>query len=107
MKQKGFTLVEMLGAIIILSLIVLVAYPSIISVVKRSDEEIDSATKALIVSAAKNYYDDNEDTCPTIQELISKGYLISSLKKGSTGENIDTNKHVDINNNYNIVDSCN
>lgn len=98
MKRKGFTLIELMGALVLLSLIVLVSFPAIVSVVKRSGNKIDEATKKLMISAArikidkyKNDYPlvDGNVFCEDIQSLIEKGYLISDLQDGSTGETID------------------
>ena len=109
MKKNGFTLVEIMGVIILLSLILLVAFPAIVGVVKRSDNKINEANKALIISAAKNYVNENKntisipttvnsskETCITIQTLIDEQYLIEDLEQGSTGEKIDTQEKVAI-----------
>lgn len=120
MKNKGFTLIELLCAIVLLSLIMLIAYPSIVSVIKGSNKDIDASTKVLIISGAKNYVDDNKNNYPStngntyciqIKTLIDKGYVISDLKSG-TGKAIDTNKFVKIDidasskYNYDISDAC-
>ena len=44
MKQKGFTLLELLGIIIILGLIILIAYPIVVEII--SDSKIDSVTSS-------------------------------------------------------------
>jgi prepilin-type N-terminal cleavage/methylation domain-containing protein len=64
MKNKGFTLIEMLGALIILLLIALIAFPNIINVVKKSNSKIDQATEALIISGAKNMIEDDKNKYP-------------------------------------------
>lgn len=47
MKEKGFTLVELLGVIVILSLVMLIAIPNITSTLERSKKEqyLTDATK--------------------------------------------------------------
>lgn len=87
-KNRGFTLVELLGVIILLALIVLIAFPSIISVVKRSDDSISEANQALILHAAeqqvdenKNNYENNHIYCIRIQDLIDNGFLIEGISE--------------------------
>lgn len=118
MKKNGFTLIELTGAIVLLSLIVLVAFPAIVNVVKRSDNKINAAVEALIIDGAKNFIDDNKNEytltngnvdCITIQDLIEKGYVISDLE--SVNGKVDTAKFVKVtvNNNkyeYEITDTC-
>ena len=98
MRQKGFTLVELLGALVLLSLIVLIAFPAIVSVVKRSNNKISAATEALIIGAAKEKVEQEKNNypltngnvfCETIQTLIDEDYLISDLQAGSTDEEVD------------------
>lgn len=64
MKRTGFTLIELMGAVIILSLIALLAFPSVVNMIKSADEEIDSALKEKFISAAEQYVNDNADDFP-------------------------------------------
>lgn len=102
MKEKGFTLIELIGVIVLLAIIVLITYPSIVNIIKRSNNKIDSATSALIISGAKNMIDENKNDypltngnvyCVTINSLINKGYIISDLETGN-GNKINTDRYV-------------
>lgn len=100
--KRGFTLVELLGTIVILSLIVIVAFPAVISQLKKSNETIDSSTLNFVEAAARNYIKDRKENfpkaldddsnkvithgCVTVTDLISEGYL----------EETFGNKHEDI-----------
>ena len=53
--NRGFTLVELLGVIIILSLLLLISLPSILNSVKRSSAKTDELTKELIYNATDLY----------------------------------------------------
>lgn len=90
--KKGFTLVELLGTIVILSLIVIVAFPSIISQIKRSNETIDSSVVNVVKASARQYLTDNKESYPKALEgqtktfanlnvlvLIENGYLEESF----------------------------
>lgn len=119
MKEKGFTLIELIGVIALLAIITLITYPAIVGIIKRSNNKIDSATSALIISGAKNMVDENKNSypltngnvyCPKIEDLINKGYVISDLETGN-GNKVDTKQYVKINvqNNkyqYEITKTC-
>lgn len=102
MKEKGFTLIELIGVIVLLAIIILITYPSIVNIIKKSNNKIDSATSALIISGAKNMVDENKNSypltngniyCVTIKSLINKGYVISDLETGN-GNKINTDRYV-------------
>lgn len=89
--RKGFTLVELLGTIVILSLIVIVAFPAIISQLKKSNEAVDSSVKQ-VVTAAAQYMNDNVETykkalsgktetygTKKVTDLVTDGYLEESF----------------------------
>ncbi len=59
MKNRGYTLLELLGVIIILALLTTLVFPSIINSIKKSSDKIDSATMELISNAADLYIDNN------------------------------------------------
>ena len=91
MKNRGFTLVELLGVIIILALLSLVIFPNIISSFFDVSNKLDDATKLLVVEAAKDYYLENRnnienlDYCVTVANLQTEG-LISYDIKDSDGK---------------------
>lgn len=107
MKNKGFTLIELMGAIIILLVLVLLIFPSIINIIKKTSGEIDTATKALIVDATKGYIEDKKDIenytlkegnvyCIKIQKLIEDNYLIDNLKTGANLNDFDITRYVKV-----------
>ena len=78
MKNKGFTLIELIGTIVILSLIVLVIVPPISSSIKNGAEKADEQTKQSIIMAAKSWVSDNKPAatcCIKVSELESSGYI--------------------------------
>ena len=96
MKNKGFTLVELLGTIILLAVIALIALPAILNALTTSQAEIDSSYKDAALAAARTYVNDNMDSFPkalesatskkeygnqgniTVQFLLNEGYLTDS-----------------------------
>ena len=87
--KRGFTLVELLGTIVILSLIVIIAFPAIISQLKKSNDTVDSSAINVVESAARKYMQDNKETYrkalegkkkkfdeePHVAELVDKNYI--------------------------------
>lgn len=55
MKQKGFTLVEVLAVIIILGIVVTIVYPIVVSTIKSSEIKAYNSQREIIKKAAKVY----------------------------------------------------
>lgn len=102
MKKNGFTLIELIGSVVIISIIALIAFPAIISVLDSGNDKVNASMEQLIISAANKYVNDNVDNYPkkigseadddntakdrtyavstktpklTAQELADRGYL--------------------------------
>lgn len=119
MKKNAFTLAELVAVVVLLGLITAIAFPPIITQMKKSQESIDNATEKLIISGAMNYLKSNKDDypelngsvyCITVGDLIDNNNLSSSLKN-SDGEEIPRDEKVKVrvkNNNYEyeIVNTC-
>ena len=117
--KKGFTLIELLGVIVILGILVLIAFPPLLNQIKKSKNEINSATKLIIIDAAKDYVDANNNDyertngniyCINISTLIDNNYLNEKIKDENMND-IDTTKKIKIqyvNNKfkYDIVKEC-
>lgn len=94
MKQKGFTLVELLAVIIILGAISLVVVPSIQRSLNKSNDQAYTAQVSNIESSAKNWAADHLDLLPnnggsttvTIGELIDGNYLEKDIQNPKTKE---------------------
>ena len=82
MNNKGFTLVELLAAIIILSLLALLASTSVTNVVKNSKSDLYNSQMTLIKSAAELWGADNLSMLPNAGEC--KYLTLGDLKKYGT-----------------------
>ena len=113
--RRGFTVIEMLFAILMLALISAFAIPAIINQVSDKKEEINNTSLDMIYSATILYMDDYEiasekfagDTyCVSLDKLVKEGYLTTPLKDYTTGDNIPLTKYVKttINNNLEYDD---
>lgn len=59
MNNKGFTLIELIGSIIILAMIAFILFPAVLNLVNKSNKKIDTSKKAIIESAVCNYAKNN------------------------------------------------
>ena len=83
MYKKGFTLVELMASLIILSIVLLVAIPAVIKAIKNSTESAYDMSITSIKVAMQNWKNDHTDILPnvgdymylTISELKHEGYL--------------------------------
>ena len=91
MKRYGFTLVELMGVIIILGVIALIAIPIVDRQLKESKNDLHQTQKENIKEAAKLWTAKNVYNLPTsgacylrYSELVSSGFLDEELKDPKT-----------------------
>lgn len=93
-NNKGFTLVELLVVLVILTVIMAIAIPSITSTLERSKEKERNSKIKLIESAAEIYVDKNKNIFPnggrvSVQTLVNEGELTpEEAKDPSTNKTI-------------------
>ena len=99
MNKKGFTLIELIGTIVILSLTLLILIPNVTRSIKSGTTKADEQTKTSIELAAKNWASDHKGDLPknkdgskivAVTELQSQGYLDDDLKLPSTSASINS-----------------
>lgn len=103
MKKNGFTLVEVIGVIIILTMLFIIIMPSVINSLKKSQDELSEATLAVIYAAADLYAEkkglarvtDNV-YCVSLNDIVHEGLLTSPIIDASTGDPIDLSSKVEI-----------
>lgn len=79
-NDKGFTLVEMIGIIILLTVIMLVVTPAMISTLKSTNTKKFNSFKDNLKIAVENYIVDNSklsdsEVSVTFEELLEKKYI--------------------------------
>ena len=80
MNRKGFTLVELLAVILILSSISIIAVVSITSSLGRRDVKECEEQKELAINAAKIYFSLNNASTVTVGTLKSGNYFNEKSK---------------------------
>ena len=84
MNKKGFTLVEMIAVLVILSILFLISSTSVTHLLKKSDNRISIAEDSLISDAIKSYTEARDiDTetfhCMSFDKLIKEGLIDKKL----------------------------
>ena len=83
-NKKGFTLIEMLGAVAILGIIATIGIVSVSKVIASAHKKFDNTQYDSFMQAAETYFSDNKSRLPltpmewkeiSLQELINKKYI--------------------------------
>lgn len=104
MKKNGFTLVEVLGVLVILSVLAMISVPLINSSLNSGKEKLSKVQKKQLIKGLKNYYAENlsdfsninetGNICKSVNELKDGGYLPDELKDPKTGKAVDDDLEV-------------
>ena len=118
MKNKGFTIVELLSVIVLLSIIALIVVPKILEQKEKQDKKIKESQKELIYVSSNIYIkENNEDDiepgkvfCITVQSLIDEGYInidVDYYKEDTVKVSVDDNNNLiaSIDNKCTIINS--
>ena len=81
--KKGFTLIELIGIIVILGVISFIVFPVVSSSIKNGKEKAYNEQVGRIIEAAKKWANDNTDLLPSddeelyvnINTLVSSGFI--------------------------------
>ncbi len=108
--KKGFTLIEVLAVIVILSVISAIAYPKIIDTISISKITAYNTAKANLIESAKLKFladvNNSKITEYTIDDLIKSGYVSKDTKNPLTMKDYEntkiivTNREDDVTFNY-------
>ena len=121
-QNKGFTLMELLATIIIISIVTGLVVPTVINQLAGKKHEIDNTTKKMIYEAADLYMSNNisnypklagNNYCISLEQLVNSGYLETPLKDYSNGKEIPLTKKIKTTVNakkeydsFKLVDNC-
>lgn len=96
MKNRGFTMTELLGVIVVLSLILLVSMPSIINTIKGNSkgqydtflQTIYNASEVYVVENPSEFDWTNENNSIYLENLIAGDYISGNIVNPNTNEKI-------------------
>mgnify|MGYP005774564877 CR=1 FL=1 len=118
--KRGFTLVELIGVVVILALVALLAFPPLLKSINNKKNQISDASKEILYSATDSYVKSNKDTfplyngnvyCTTIDILVKEELLPTKVYDSVSGDEIPLNSKIEIkveNNEYkyNLNNEC-
>ena len=120
--KNGFTLIEMIAIVLIISLIVVITVPMISNQLANNKSKISNTTKDLIYNAVELYMNEKEINypklsgnkyCVSLDEVVKSGLLQYPIKDYNTNSEIPLTKYirVTVNNNseydnFELLDNC-
>ena len=111
--KKGFTLLEMLAVIVVISILSLIMLPDIAGQFADKKEEISKVSQQIILSAAELYANETGNTYQTItiNDLVEAGKLEQPIIDQKTRKEIPLTKQISIDASGNAcivgIDGCN
>ena len=87
MKNRGFTLVELMVVLSIIALLLSIVVPNYVGRVKRAEEAVLKEDLTVIRDALDKHYADAGTYPQTLEELVAKRYLRSIPKDPLTQSN--------------------
>lgn len=105
MKKNGFTLVEILAVLVLVSVITIIVIPSTIKYINNKKNEISDVTANLIYSGTDLYMDANKEDypelpagkhCIQLKDVVNFGLLEAPIMDSVSGKEIDLNKYVKV-----------
>lgn len=112
MKNKGFTLIELVAIIALLGSIFLITYTEVNQSLEKSENQLSEVQKSNIKASSQNWAVDNLNKLPkesgkscnvNLQTLQNEGYIEESIKNPKKKREEITNVYVQIskkNDNY-------
>ena len=96
--KKGFTLLEMLAVIVVISILSLIILPNITGQLADKKKEISKVSQKIILSAAELYANETGNTYQTItiNDLVEAGKLEQPIIDQKTGKEISLTKEISI-----------
>lgn len=112
-NKKGFTLVELIGVILILSILLLITVPAIIELLDNSKTKKSEELSQSLELAAETYVEQNRDLFPELDNIGAKAFirvgtlidaeLVKDNIKGVNEEDIDNFTIIATTGNDNII----
>ncbi len=109
MKKNGFTLLELMGVLIVLAILALLVTPVISKTIKNNKKKLYDIQIEVIEKAAKDYAIKNKDLLPeegeaiiiTLGELKKSGLIKEEVRNPMTKELFSNDLKIQIGNSHN------
>ena len=105
MNNKGFTLIEALAAVLIVTIISSLVVPTVINQIANKKQDIDNSTKKLIFDATELYMSNNISNypklsgnkyCISLDKIVNAGMLEAPIKDFKTNKEIPLTRNVSV-----------
>ena len=99
-KKNGFTMVEILGVVILIAAISLLVFPAMLEQFRKAKDDINESTLNLIYSGANTLINDDLQSypkkngstyCISLKTLVEEGYVSDSIKDVINDRDYDLN----------------
>ncbi|MDD3186881.1 MAG: prepilin-type N-terminal cleavage/methylation domain-containing protein [Bacilli bacterium] len=102
--RKGFTLVELLGVLVLIAMISLLVAPKITELFEKKQEEASDATKEILYAAAREYISSNQSLfntgnsyyCITLNDLVNDGQLVNPVIDITSGSHLSLTTNIEV-----------
>ena len=102
MKNKGFSLIELLGVITVLALLALITIPIANKVIQEIREKADISQQKLIIDGAKLWVNDNSNL---LSDEVGQVYILS-VQTIQTSNYLTSKQVQDLNNSTSLENAC-
>ena len=99
-NNKGFTMVEMLAAVVIMGILASIGIVSVVHLRANQKAKFNQSQTEIFRQTAKNYFTDNKRKLPAVLMTTERIYLEELIKNNYLDELLDYDKE-----SYNIADS--
>ncbi|HLR01332.1 MAG TPA: competence type IV pilus major pilin ComGC [Virgibacillus sp.] len=87
-KEEGFTLIEMLIVLLIISVLIILIIPNLSGKSKEVHNKGCKALQSLVQAQADSYHLDNGKTATSIETLVNAGYIENDQKTCPNNETL-------------------
>lgn len=107
LSTLGFTLIELMGVIVVMSIILLVALPTVTNMMKKDTENTYERYLSDLYAAGETYFVNHKKDYPslentggtaqvTLQKLMDEGYIRTKAIDPSTNEEISMSRKIKV-----------